>query len=183
MFCRFVRIPAESRKNRPPKITKLIMKVVHIVPALFNSSKGILGGAERYALELARHMADVTPTELVTFGDKNSTEQIDNLEVKVLGRARYVRGQRTNPFAPALIPAILSAGIVHCHQQHVVASSLAAALRRMTGRRVFVSDLGGGGWDISSYCSTDNWYHGHLHISQYSRAISGHSSNPRSHVI
>lgn len=159
------------------------MKVVHIVPALFSSSKGILGGAERYALELARHMAQVEPTELVTFGREDSTDRIGSLNVRVLGHARYVRGQRTNPFAPALIPVILSASVVHCHQKHIVASSLTAALRRLTGRRVFVSDLGGGGWDISSYCSTDNWYHGHLHISEYSRAISGHSSNPRSHVI
>src|SRR5207244_10196149 len=48
---------------------------------------------------------------------------------------------------------------------------------------VFVSDLGGGGWDISAYLSTDRWYHGHLHISNYSRTISGHSGQRRAHVI
>jgi glycosyltransferase involved in cell wall biosynthesis len=48
---------------------------------------------------------------------------------------------------------------------------------------VFVSDLGGGGWDLSAYISTDSWYHGHLHISKYSRRVFGHELNPRAHVI
>ena len=40
-------------------------RVVHIVPALFGPG-GIVGGAERYACELARHMAHAVPTTLVT---------------------------------------------------------------------------------------------------------------------
>ena len=31
--------------------------------------------------------------------------------------------------------------------------------------------------------STDRWYHGHLHISEYSRKLSKHSGDPRAHVI
>ena len=54
---------------------------------------------------------------------------------------------------------------------------------RLTGRKVFVSDLGGGGWDISSYTKTDKWYHSHLHISRYSRDVSGHGDQPWAHVI
>jgi len=51
------------------------------------------------------------------------------------------------------------------HQQHVLASSLAALFLPMSGRKVFASDLGGGGWDISSCISTDAWYH----VSSYQR--------------
>jgi glycosyltransferase involved in cell wall biosynthesis len=50
-------------------------------------------------------------------------------------------------------------------------------------RRVFVSDLGGSGWDISFRLSTERWYTGHLHISDYSRQISGHMDKPWAHVI
>jgi glycosyltransferase involved in cell wall biosynthesis len=75
------------------------------------------------------------------------------------------------------------ADVVHCHQQHVVASSLAALVCKLSGRRVFVSELGGGGWDISAYISTDRWYHGHLHISEYSRKIYGQAGKPWAHVI
>jgi glycosyltransferase involved in cell wall biosynthesis len=46
-----------------------------------------------------------------------------------------------------------------------------------------VSDLGGGGWDVSGYVSTDGWYHAHLHISEYSRRIFGHARFERAHVI
>jgi glycosyltransferase involved in cell wall biosynthesis len=73
--------------------------------------------------------------------------------------------------------------VVHCHQQHIVASSVASLACRLTGRKVLVSDLGGGGWDISNYISTERWYHGHLHISQYSRSVSGHLDKPWAHVI
>ena len=37
------------------------MKVLHVVPALFGK-EGVVGGAERYAFELARHMAREVPT-------------------------------------------------------------------------------------------------------------------------
>lgn len=156
--------------------------VVHIVPALFGAS-GTVGGAERYALELARHMAAHVPTTLVTFAEQAREEQLGPLRIKVLRCDWHVRRQEHNPMAFALIPELLRADVVHCHQQHVVASSVAAAVARVSGRRIFVSDLGGGGWDISAYVSTDRWYHGHLHISEYSRHHSGHSGKPWAHVI
>lgn len=157
-------------------------KILHVVPALFGAG-GVVGGAERYALELARHMAEVAPTTLVSFGDEERREKVGRLEVRVLGGPWYVRGQRTNPVSPKLLAEVLRAGVVHCHQQHVLSSSLAAALCRATGRRVFVSDLGGGGWDVSAYVSTDRWYHGHLHISEYSRRQAGHEGRESAHVI
>ncbi len=158
------------------------MNVLHIVPAFFGGD-GIVGGAERYALELARHMAEANPTRLLTFGDTPREEEIGALRVRVAGPARYLRGQRTNPFSAAIFKEVRWADVVHCHQQHVAASSVAAMAARATGRRVFVTDLGGGGWDISAYVSTDRWYHGHLHISEYSRRVAGHQGRPWAHVI
>lgn len=157
--------------------------VVHLVPAPFSATEGVIGGAERYVLELARHMAADVPTTLVTFGPDDRREMCDDLHVTIIGRPWYVRGQRNNPVSLRLFAALRHATVVHCHQQYVVASSLAAAYARITGRRVFVTDLGGGGWDISSYWSTDSWYHGHLHISQYSRWVYGHAHDARAHVI
>src|ERR1044072_48169 len=54
---------------------------------------------------------------------------------------------------------------------------------RLSGRRVFVSDLGGGGGDVSAYVSTDRWFAGHLPISEYSRRINGHGNKPWAHVV
>ncbi|MBI2403598.1 MAG: glycosyltransferase family 4 protein [Gemmatimonadetes bacterium] len=158
------------------------LRVAHLVPAPFGTG-GVVGGAERYALELARAMATRVPVTLVTFGDQDRHERDGALDVRVIGRPWYVRGQRTNPVSVRLFAALRDASVVHCHQQHVLASSLAAVFSRMTGRRVFATDLGGGGWDVSGYLSTDRWFHGHLHISEYSRRVFGHATNPRARVI
>ena len=156
--------------------------MLHIVPALFGAT-GIVGGAERYAFELARHMADRVPTRLLSFGSKAVEIREGNLDVKVMGGAWHVCGQLTNPFTLAIAQEILQADVVHCHQQHILVSSAAAAICRMTGRRVFATDLGGGGWDVSAFVSTDRWYHAHLHISEYSRRISRHENMPWARVI
>lgn len=158
-------------------------RILHVVPALFGPDDGIVGGAERYALELARHMAQTTPTTLVTFGERERCETLGDLKIRVIGNPWYVRNQRTNPIALSVIGELRKADVVHCHQQHVVASSLAALIGKLSRRRVFVSDLGGGGWDVSAYVSTDRWYRGHLHISEYSRKIYGQAGKPWAHVI
>jgi alpha-maltose-1-phosphate synthase len=157
-------------------------RVLHIVPALFGAS-GAVGGAERYALELARHMADRVPTRLLSFGDNSREEIQGRLQIRVSGKPYYVREQRMNPLSWDIVEEVRRADVVHCHQQHIAASTLAAVLSRMMRRKVFVTDLGGGGWDVSSHISTDRFYHGHLHISEYSRKVFGHDANARSHVI
>src|SRR5438067_4192240 len=63
------------------------LRVLHLVPALFGPA-GIVGGAERYALELARHMANRLPTRLLTFGLQSEERRIGNLAVRVVGEDR-----------------------------------------------------------------------------------------------
>jgi glycosyltransferase involved in cell wall biosynthesis len=157
--------------------------VLHVVPALFGARDGILGGAERYAFELARSMAQEVPTRLLTFGDRDRTETVDNLSLRVIGHPWYVRELRGNPFSLRLLDELSHADIVHCHQRRVLASSVAALYCRVSRRRVYVTDLGGGGLDLSTFISTDGWYDGHLHISRYSRRIYRHEQLASAHVI
>jgi glycosyltransferase involved in cell wall biosynthesis len=157
--------------------------VLHIVPALFGPNDGITGGAERYVFELARHMAEEVPTSLVSFGDKPRRETVGRLSIRVIKDPWYVKGQRTNPIALSLFSELFGADIVHCHQQHLLASSLVALACRVSRRPVFVSELGGGGWDLSAFVPTDRWYDGHLHISDYSRQIHGHGDKSWASVI
>jgi glycosyltransferase involved in cell wall biosynthesis len=158
------------------------MKVVHLVPALFGPD-GIVGGAERYAFELARQMADRVSTTLVTFGNVEREDRVGALRVRTIGDPWFVRGQRTNPFSLGVFRELWGADIVHCHQHHVLVSSVAAVSCRLTRKRVFVSDLGGGGFNVSAYVATDSWFHGHLHVSQYSRQVHGHAALARARVI
>ncbi|MBV9657769.1 MAG: glycosyltransferase family 4 protein [Verrucomicrobia bacterium] len=179
---------AASRRSRTTAATDgSFPRVLHLVPALFDRDEGTLGGAERYVFELASHMAAAgVPTTLLACGPRERDEiraDLGGLRIRVLSGAWRVRGQRQNPFSPRLLPELLRADVIHCHQTHVLASSLAALAGRLTRKRVFTTDLGGGGWDISGYVSTDRWYHGHLHISEYSRRVSGHAESPCGHVI
>ncbi|MEO8216124.1 MAG: glycosyltransferase family 4 protein [Acidobacteriota bacterium] len=161
-----------------------LQRVTHIVPALFKAGTGVVGGAERYVLELARHMAERVPTTLMTFGDQSLRERQGNLKIVVLGDAYYVRGQRFNPVALKMFGALKGTGsVVHCHQQHVLASTLMAIQGRLRGVPVFVTDLGGGGWDLSAWFSTDSLYRAHLHISEYSLHQHGHETRANAHVI
>src|SRR5262245_32602177 len=146
-------------------------RVLHVVPALFNGMGIVAGGAERYVFELARHMADVAPTRLVSFGEEERSETVGQLSVRIIGKPWHVRDQQFNPVSLSLIGEVRRAEVIHCHQQHILASTLAAITGKLSRRRVFVTDLGGGGWDVSAYVSTDGWYRGHLHISEYSRRI------------
>ena len=158
-------------------------RVVHLSPMAFGA-RGLFGGGERYALELARHMAEVVPTRLVTFADRPRRERIGKLEVFTLGSPWYVRGQRINPLHPGVVRHIGWASVIHCHQRFVLISTLAAALGRLAGRKVFATDLGGGGWDISGYLpAVQRLYHGFLHISEYSRRTAGPDAEARARVI
>ncbi len=157
-------------------------RVVHMVPAIFGKS-GIVGGAERYALELAKQMAESTSTRLLTFGEESQSYEEGKLHVRVLGKPWRVRGQRNNCLHLGMIRELASADVIHCHQHHLLASSIAAMLATIVRNKCFVSDLGGGGWDISGYIATDNWFRGHLHISQYSRKVFGHENRSNARVI
>ena len=158
------------------------MRVAHLTPATFGED-GVWGGGERYALELARHMADEVETVLIAFGERARRERIGNLEIRVIGKPWHVRGQRSNPIALRMLAELRGADVVHCHQRHLLAANVAALAARVAGRRVFVTDLGGGGWDLSAWLPTDRWFHGHLHLSEYSRVLSGHANDRSAHVI
>ena len=108
-------------------------------------------------------------TTLLAFGPHERRERIGKLDLRIIGNPWYVRGQRGNPLALSMLTHLRGADVVHCHQQHLLATSLTATRVPRTRRRVFVTDLGGGGWDVSGYLSTDRWFDGHLHLSEYSR--------------
>jgi len=158
-------------------------RVVHVVPAFFRKEGGIVGGAERYALELARAMARRVPTSLFSFGPEPERFAIDDLDVRIFKATTHVRSKGGNPVSPSLLAALRSSDVIHCHQYRMLFASLSAAASRLMGKKVFTSDLGGGAWDISAYVSTDRWFHGHLHISQYSRKLAGKADDPRHGVI
>ncbi len=155
------------------------MKVVHVTPTYF-AAESVLGGGERFAEELARAMAERADVKLVSFGPRALREQPKPGYERVILKSRT--RDRMTPFAPGLIRELRGADVIHCHQFFVLPTFLAAFFGRRQGSRVFVSDLGGGGWTPGYQIDQSRWIDAHLPISEYAaRELPGR--NRRRHVI
>ena len=102
------------------------MRILHLIPTLFHPVEGIVGGAERYAYELARHMSRELDTTLLSFGPEEREIREGSLRVRVLSGAWHVRGSQFNPVSALVLPELLRSDVVHCHQRHVLLATLAA---------------------------------------------------------
>jgi glycosyltransferase involved in cell wall biosynthesis len=124
------------------------MRIVHVAPTLFGSG-GLLGGGERYPVELARALAGHADVELVTFGPRPGTvRDRSGLRVRTLHPLAHARGHPVHPLAPQLLWALDGADVVHTHHTRSAPSRVAAVAARMRGQRLVTTDhgLGGGGW-------------------------------------
>jgi glycosyltransferase involved in cell wall biosynthesis len=62
-------------------------------------------------------------------------------------------------------------------------SKIAAVVRRILRKPIFVTDHGGGAWDITSRLHLDPRFDGFLHVSEFSRRIARQLDEPRAHVV
>lgn len=157
------------------------MRIVHVSPTYF-APESVLGGGERFAEELARAMAaraEVKSVKLVSFGPRALRETAAGYERVIL--KSWTRDRMT-PFSPALRGELRGADVIHCHQFFVLPTFLAALFGRLRGSRVFVSDLGGGGWTPGYQIDQSRWIAAHLPISEYA-ARRLHGRNRRHRVI
>ncbi|MGH2355784.1 MAG: glycosyltransferase family 4 protein [Chloroflexota bacterium] len=118
------------------------MKVLHVSPLAFGVD-GVVGGGERYALELARAMAYMAPTRFVTFG-RPRAERLDGLPVQVQRPLRYLGTKGLSPVAPQLLGEIARADVVHCHQLHTFLADQCVLFGRLLRKPVFLTDHAGG---------------------------------------
>src|SRR3954447_2483809 len=124
------------------------VRVAHVVPTPFGVN-GLLGGGERYPLELARVLARHIDCELLTFGpDAGAWREPGGLRVRVLRRFGVLRGHPAHPVAPQLAWSLSGADIVHTHQLYSAPSRVAGVAAAVAGRHRVTTDhgLGGGGW-------------------------------------
>jgi glycosyltransferase involved in cell wall biosynthesis len=159
------------------------MKVLHVSPQIFAPDGRIAGGGERYPFELARHMARRVPTRLLSFGPRDLDTRVDALPVRIVGGDWSERDRAHNPFSTELIREVLQADVVHCHQQHVLASKAAAAVCRLSGKRIAVTDHGGGAWDWTGRLPTSWLFERKLHVSRFSLESSGQHGDPGASVL
>jgi glycosyltransferase involved in cell wall biosynthesis len=147
--------------------------VVHIVPALFGY-ENVFGGGERYALELARNMAEQVPTILVSFGGKPQHKKLGNLDIYVLRNWVNFRRFKFDPINPLFLSMLSKADVLHYHQSSTMMATLALLYTRLSRKPIFSTHLGGSGYGLHRLTDVTDWYSGHLHISQFSRHTFGH---------
>ncbi|HSF44329.1 MAG TPA: glycosyltransferase family 4 protein [Thermoanaerobaculia bacterium] len=140
------------------------MRVVHVTPTYF-APDSVLGGGERFAEELSRAMADRTEVKLVSFGPRAFRETPKPGYERVILKSRT--RDRMTPFSAGLFRELAGADVIHCHQYFTLPTFLAALSGRLRGSRVFVSDLGGGGWTPGYHVDQSRFLAAHLPISSY----------------
>jgi glycosyltransferase involved in cell wall biosynthesis len=149
------------------------VRVIHVAPTAFGPD-GLLGGGERYPLELARALArerDVS-CELVTFGKRaSSVSDPSGLRVRLLRAPWRQGGHPAQPVAPALPGAVAGADLVHAHHVHCVPSAVAALAARVTRGRAVATDHGMPPGLLAPL--VDRLFQRYLTVSEYSARMLG----------
>ena len=124
------------------------LRVIHVAPTPFGvPGEGILGGGERYPLELSRALASEVDCELISFGAPD-VRRVDGLVIRTLPAPVRLRGHPAHPIAPSLPAALAPADIIHVHHMRSAPSRIAAIAASARRQPVVVTDhgLGGGSW-------------------------------------
>ncbi len=143
------------------------MRVTHVSPKGFGAD-GIVGGGERYPHELATAMARKCPTRLVTFGPRSARRQEGPLDIVTLRTVGHWKGNEVNPVSLRLLRPYLDADVIHVHQWESTVANEVILLGRALGKRVFVTDHGGGGINYWRRLRLDRLVNGFLSVSKHS---------------
>jgi glycosyltransferase involved in cell wall biosynthesis len=143
------------------------VKVAVVYPIPFGE-EGSFGGGERYAFELARALAQRADVRLVTVGRERRTEVIDGLRVETHPYLRLLHGSPSNPLTFGFLRSLAGVDVVHCATYSTVLTDLAVLYARLTGKRVFITDVGGGGWiTLARAVNVARLSHGLLLLSRF----------------
>lgn len=118
------------------------MRVLHVTPLAFGED-GIVGGGERYPVELARAMSSRVPTTLVAFGPRAVTTRVERLTCVTLPVQHTWAGGDVNPLSARLVPYIARADVIHLHQWESALTNAALVTGRALRKKVFATDHGG----------------------------------------
>lgn len=108
---------------------------------MYFGDESVVGGAERYSIELARAMADAVSTTLISFGPKRRSYRTGRLRVELFP-ARLLHGQRERPLSAHFLPWLLDADVVHCHNLGSPSTAVTLLFARLLRKPRFVTPLG-----------------------------------------
>ncbi len=154
------------------------MKVAEISPTFFGKGS-VVGGGERYALELSRRLSRHAEVTLVTFSrglERTLVEWEDELEIRRYPVKHLVRGNTANPVNFGFLKDLGPFDVLHCYGHPQVVTDLCIAYASIYRKKLFVTDIGGGGVCVSTYLSkigidTRRFIGGFLLLSGYSAKV------------
>jgi glycosyltransferase involved in cell wall biosynthesis len=132
-----------------------LVKVAHISPTFLHRAS-MIGGAERFAVELSRSLAARLRTTLVTFSRQNerlSVELDGNLEIRCYPASRFVKGNPANPVTTAFLKDLRSFDCLHCHGYPNAVTDLCIVFAKAFRKKLFATDHHSGGVCATTYLS------------------------------
>jgi glycosyltransferase involved in cell wall biosynthesis len=155
------------------------VKVGIVYPIPFGED-GSIGGGERYALELAKAMAEVVDTVLVTIGRDRKRETIGRLRIETHPWWTLVRGLRQNPLSVGFLRSLGNVDVVHCLSYNTLLTDASVLFARLTRKKSFITDVGGGGnLTLARWVNIARLSTGLLLLSEFASHTFSHNSSMR----
>ncbi|TAK18108.1 MAG: glycosyltransferase family 1 protein [Acidobacteria bacterium] len=153
------------------------LRVGLVMPTYFEAGS-VLAGGERYAYELARALAPLTPTTLFTFAPVARKVSIGDLTIDY-GRIVSSRAGSLNPIAWSHLRGLSKCDVIHCLQPRTYVTDLAMLVGKMLGKRTFLTDLSGAqAKSLARFIPMRNLMTGFLPISEYNRQQNADITRP-----
>ena len=143
------------------------LKILHISPTYF-SPDSVMGGGERYVLELAKNMSKHDHVKILSFGKKNETKHDGALTIVIRKPLFNIKHSLLNPFVLNLYKEIKEADVIHMHQMFNVLTEVCIIWARLLKKPIFLTDHGGGGRTYLSRLGITKLSSGILAVSEYS---------------
>ncbi len=156
------------------------LRVAHVLPVYAGQGINLLGGGERYAVNLARHLSPECDVTLVTFGPKYAEQQLDGIEHVVLPA---LGGPIDNPTPKSLFLWLRRFDLVHAHQLRTASTSMLTIACRALGRPLVATDLGGGGRSLMNRLRLHRLIRRFVMISRFSLRLLPVSAQGRATVV
>jgi len=151
--------------------------VALIMPTHFDVGS-VLAGGERYAYELGRALARLTPTTLVSFAPEAKTVSIDGLTIEYV-KIVSSRAGELNPIAWSHLGRLSEFDVIHCLQPRTYVTDLAMLFGKLRGKRTFLTDLSGAqAKSLAKYIPMRNLMTRFLPISEYNRRLNADITRP-----
>jgi glycosyltransferase involved in cell wall biosynthesis len=148
-----------------------------VMPTYFEAGS-VLAGGERYAYELARALASLTPATLFTFAPAARKVSIGDLTIDY-GRIVSARAGTLNPIAWSHLRHLAKCDVIHCLQPRTYVTDLAMLYGKLKGKRTFLTDLSGAqAKSLAKFVPMRNMMTGFLPISEYNRQLNADITRP-----